>query len=119
MNMTSIKATQKKTSKRAIKVAKSPKATEQMWENEKNARKSSTQQQQQQQEDKRDTLNGARLKVMTLKHTLNTHTLTLVLIYIGNYCLFKNYCCDLGIFISHYCVIRIFAFVFRTFLFIF
>lgn len=84
-----------------------------MWENAKYARKSSTQQQQQQQEDKRDTLNGARLKVMTLKHTLNTHTLTLVLIYI------ENYCCDLGIFISHYCVIRIFAFVFRTFLFIF
>lgn len=35
MNMTSIKASQKKTSKRAIKVAKSPKATEQMWENSK------------------------------------------------------------------------------------
>lgn len=117
MNMTSIKASQKKTSKRAIKVAKSPKATEQMWENAKYVRKSSTQQQQQQ-EDKRDTLNGARLKVMTPKHTLNTHTLTLVLIYIGNYCFFENYCCDLAIFISHYCVIRIFAF-FRTFLFVF
>lgn len=76
MNMTSIKAA-KKTSKSAIKVAKSPEATEQMWENFKYARKSSTQQQQ---EEKRATLNGTRLKVMTLKHILNTHTCTRVLI---------------------------------------
>lgn len=73
-----------------------------MWESCKYARKSSTQQQQ---EEKRATLNGTRLKVMTLKHTLNTHTLTLALISSENL-LIQYLCYDLGTFNNH-CLIRI------------